>query len=562
MKRHFLSQWFYPQLWRSLQTYSFKKFSADLIAGLSVGIIALPLAIAFGIASGVKPEQGLYTAIIAGFLISFFGGSRVQVGGPTGAFVIIVYGIIQKYGYANLVVCTFMAGIILIAMGLLKMGALIKYIPQPVTSGFTSGIAVIIALVQVKDFLGLKMGALPVDFFEKIKVLIACFPTTHLPTLGVGILSLAFLFIWPRLITFKIPASLLVMIVGTLAIIFLKIPLETIGSRFGKVPNAFPHFTVPELSLAHVADLISPAFTIALLAAIESLLSAVVADGLIQDRHDSNTELIAQGIANVTVPFFGGIPATGAIARTVANIESGAQSPVAGIIHAITLLFIMLVAAPFAVYVPLVVLSAVLLKVAYNMGEWEEFKRLHRIPKSDAAVFLTTFTLTVLFDLTVAVEIGMILAAMLFIKKVSDNTQIIQITPETEAEGAHHSIHGKTIPDGVIIYDIYGTFFFGAAEKMEQTLQTLHQLPEILILRMHRVTVMDATALYALEVLVKKMKAAHKHVILSAPHTQPYFMMAQAGFIEKLDSYFIANDLDDALKKASHLLENPLPEKT
>ena len=560
MKPHSLSQRFYPQLWRCLPTYSFKKFSADLTAGLSVGIIALPLAIAFGIASGVKPEQGLYTAIIAGFLISFFGGSRVQVGGPTGAFVIIVYGIIQKYGYANLVICTFMAGIILVAMGLLKMGALIKYIPQPVTSGFTSGIAVIIALVQVKDFLGLKMDALPADFFEKVKLLIEYLPTTHLPTLVVGVLSLAFLFIWPRLITFKIPASLILMIGGTLAIILLKIPLETIGSRFGEVPNTFPRFVVPELSFAHLTDLISPAFTIALLAAIESLLSAVVADGLTQDRHDSNTELIAQGLANITVPFFGGIPATGAIARTVANIENGAQSPVAGLIHAMTLLIIMLVAAPFAAYVPLVILSAVLLRVAYNMGEWEEFKRLHRLPKSDAAVFLTTFILTVLFDLTIAVEIGMVLAAMLFIKKVSDNTQIIQITPETEAEGAHHSIHGKTIPEGVMIYDIYGTFFFGAAEKMEQTLQTLHQLPKILILRMHRVTVMDTTALYALEVLVKKMKAANKHVILSAPHTQPYFMMSQAGFIEKMGHNFIASDLDDALKKSEHLLREPLSE--
>lgn len=548
---------FSPALWKSLSTYSFKKFSTDLTAGLSVGIIALPLAIAFGIASGVKPEQGLYTAIVAGFLISFFGGSRVQIGGPTGAFVVIVYGIIQKYGYANLVICTIMAGVILVGMGLLKMGSLIKYIPQPVTSGFTSGIAVIIALVQVKDFLGLKMGPMPPDFFEKIHALIENIATFHIPTLLMGITALAFVFLWPRLVSYKIPASLVIMILGTLAVVFLKIPLETIGSRYGEVPNRFPLFTIPDLSLDHLAHLISPAFTIAVLAAIESLLSAVVADGIIQDRHDSNTELIAQGIANIAVPFFGGIPATGAIARTVANIENGAQSPVAGIVHAFTLLFIMLLAAPLAKFVPLVVLSAILLRVAYNMGEWEEFKRLHRIPKSDAAVFLTTFILTVIFDLTIAVEIGMILAAVLFIKKVSDNTQIVRITPETEAEGAHHSIHGKIIPEGVMIYDIYGTFFFGAAEKMEQTLQLLNQLPKILILRMHRVTVMDATALYALEVLVEKMKAQHNHVILSAPHTQPYFMMTQAGFIEKLGSYFVATDLDDALKKAKELLAPP-----
>ncbi|MEZ5405508.1 MAG: sulfate permease [Verrucomicrobiia bacterium] len=555
-----LTHWFYPALWKSLQHYSFKKFGTDLIAGLSVGIIALPLAIAFGIASGVKPEQGLYTAIIAGFLISFFGGSRVQIGGPTGAFVVIVYGIIQKYGYANLVICTIMAGIILVGMGLLKMGTLIKYIPQPVTTGFTSGIAVIIALVQVKDFLGLKMGVLPADFFEKIQALSENISTLHFPTVCIGISSLALLFILPRFVSYKIPASLLIMILGTLAVVLFKIPLETIGTRFGEVPNTFPQFAMPDLSLNHLANLISPAFTIAILAAIESLLSAVVADGIIQDHHDSNTELIAQGIANITVPFFGGIPATGAIARTVANIENNAQSPVAGIIHALTLLFIMLIAAPLAKFVPLVVLSAILLRVAYNMGEWEEFKRLHRIPKSDAAVFLTTFILTVVFDLTIAVEIGMILAAVLFIKKVSDNTQIVRITPETEAEGAHHSIHGKTIPEGVMIYDIYGTFFFGAAEKMEHTLQTLNQLPKILILRMHRVTVMDATALYALEVLVEKMIAQHNHVILSAPHTQPYFMMTQAGFIEKMGHDFVAVDLDDALKKAEHLLIKPTPE--
>jgi len=525
------------------------------MAGLTVGVLALPLAIAFGIASGVKPEQGIYTAIFAGFVISFLGGSKVQVGGPTGAFVVIVYGIIQQYGYANLVICTIMAGIILIAMGLLKMGMLIKYIPYPVTTGFTSGIAALIAISQVKDLMGLKMGPVPAEFFEKVHEL-GCHIGGFDPlTVALGLASLVILFAWPKAWAKKIPASIALLLFGTIVVSVLNLPVETIQTRFGSVPQSFPKITVPHLPMWHeIKSLISPAFTIAILAAIESLLSAVVADGMIQDRHDSNTELIAQGAANIVSPFFCGIPATGAIARTVANIESGAKSPVAGIIHAIALLVIVLVAAPLAQYIPLVCLSAILLRIAYNMGEWEEFKKLKKIPMSDALVFLTTFALTVIFDLTVAVEIGMVLAAMLFIRRVSDTTRITPVTPENEDESPSHSIHGKTIPEGVMVYQIDGTFFFGAAEKMEAVLQEMNHLPKVLVLRMHRVPAMDATALHALEVLVERMREFGNYVGLSGPHTQPYFMMTQAGFFDMLGHENVAGNLDDALERAKGII--------
>jgi sulfate permease, SulP family len=555
---------FRPKLFDTIGNYDLATFLKDLIAGVTVGIVALPLAMAFGIGSGVKPEQGLYTAIIAGFLISFFGGSKVQIGGPTGAFMVILYNINQKHGFDGLLLCGAMAGVILVLMGLFRMGTLIKYIPYPITSGFTSGIAVLIALNQVKDFLGLTIpGGIPADFTDKVAVLLRYLSTVNVGTFLFSISSLAIIVLWPRIVTRRIPGSIIALLVGTLAAVAVKtylggntefFRLETIGDKFGGIPSGLPAFHAPEITFARVKDLLPDAMTIALLAAIESLLCAVVADGLIGDRHDSNTELVAQGIANMVVPFFGGIAATGAIARTATNIENGGKTPIAGLIHALTLLLIVLIAAPLAKSVPLAILSAVTVMVAFNMGEWHEFTRLRKMPRSDAIVLVATFALTVIMDLTVAVEVGMVMAAFLFIKRVSETTQVTKVTPENEPEGAHHSLLGKEIPVGVMVYRIYGPFFFGAAEKLEEAFETTYDLPRVLILKMHTVPAMDATALNALESLFEKLRARHCHLILSAPHTQPFFMMTQAGFIDRLGNDNVTANLDDALDRSRVLL--------
>lgn len=538
-------------MWRG---YSTRKFLADLAAGLTLGVIALPLAMAFGIASGVTPQQGIYTAITAGFLISLMGGTRLSVGGPTGAFVVIVYGIVQTYGFEKLALCTMMAGILLILMGLLKIGTLIKFIPYPVTTGFTSGIAIIILISQIKDFLGLSIEKLPADFFQKIPVLWEKMPETHPVTLVLAAGSLVLLRLWPRLPFRRIPGPIVVLILGTLAAGVFQLPVATIGSQFGGIPSGFPAIQIPAISLSVMQELFQPAITIALLAAIESLLCAVVADGMTGDRHNANTELLGQGIANIVSPLFGGIPATGAIARTAANIQSGGVSPLSGMIHAGVLLLVILVAAPLAKFVPLASLSAILAAVALRMGEWREFSRLRKIPRADAAVFLATFLLTVTFDLTVAVEIGMLLAALLFIKRVTDTTVVHQVTPENEDEGERHSIAGKDIPDGVTIYRIAGPFLFGAADKLEDALIAANIRPKVVILRMRSVTSMDATALNALEMLVEKIKAQRGHVVICGAHTQPYFMMTQAGFLDEIGDDHVAADVDDALKIARSIL--------
>ncbi|MDX2079469.1 MAG: SulP family inorganic anion transporter [Terrimicrobiaceae bacterium] len=543
-----------PRLFAALRDYSPAKFGADLTAGLTLGVIALPLAMAFGIASGVTPEQGIYTGIVAGFLISFFGGTRLCIGGPTGAFVVIVYGIVQTYGFEKLVICTMIAGVLLVVMGLLKVGTLIKFIPYPVTTGFTSGIAVIILLSQVKDFLGVEAGALPVPFFDKISVLWSALPTLDVVTFALAAVSLVILRTWSRLPFRRIPAAIVVLVLGTAAVAIFQLPVATIGSQFGGIPSGLPGFRWPAWSLETATEMFQPAITIALLAAIESLLCAVVADGVTGDRHNANTELVGQGIANFVTPLFGGIPATGAIARTVANIQAGGVSPVSGIIHAMTLLGIVLVAAPLARFVPLAVLSAILVAVALRMGEWREFLRLGRIPRADAAVFLATFLLTIVFDLTVAVEIGMLLAAMLFIKRVTDTTVVSRVTDDNEDEGDQHSIAGKDIPDGVTIYRIAGPFLFGAADKLEDALLAANSRPRVVILRMRSVTSMDATALNALEMLVSKIRANGGHVIICGAHTQPFFMMTQAGFLDDLGNDHIARDVDEALAMARRIL--------
>jgi SulP family sulfate permease len=552
-----LSVPFQPKLFETLKGYSARDLAPDLIAGLTVGIVALPLAMAFAIASGVKPEAGIFTAVIAGLLISGLGGTRVCIGGPTGAFIVILYGIGVKYGLDNLAICTVMAGVFLLVMGLARLGTMIKYIPYPVTMGFTSGIAVLIFTTQIKDFFGLKVDKVPSEFIEKMKVLGEHFGTFQWPTVALAVASFAIITLWPKDWQRRVPGSIVALLAGTAVVALFQIPVETIGSKFGGIPQGLPTPRMPLLSWENIQHLFQPALTIALLAAIESLLCAVVADGMVDDRHDSNQELMAQGIANIVSPLFGGIAATSAIARTATNVKSGARSPVAGIVHALTLLGIILAAAPLAKFIPLATLSAVLVNVALHMGEWHNFSRLPRWPVSDAAVFLTAFVLTVVIDLTVAVEIGMVLAAMLFIKRSSETTQIMAVDESTETEGSHHSLVGKEIPKGVMVYRIFGAFLFGAADKLESALKRLKQEPDVLILRMRKVVAMDATGLNALEDLYERLHRKGKHLVLSAPHTQPLLVMEKAGFIERLGRENVCPHIDAALARAREILGLP-----
>jgi sulfate permease, SulP family len=553
---------FRPKLVDALKDYSAEKFLADLVAGITVGIVALPLGMAFAIASGVKPEAGIFTAVIAGFLISALGGSRVSIGGPTGAFVVIVYGIVQQYGFDGLLVCTMMAGVILLIMGFARFGTMIKYIPYPVTVGFTCGIAVLIFSTQIGDFFGLRLEKpMPSDFVQKLIVFGTHFRSIHWPTVALAVVSLLIIKLWPRKCARWVPGSIVALVFGTTLVAILQsahlpfaFDVTTIGSRFGGIPQQLPTLSVPTFDWNTIQQLFRPATTIALLAAIESLLCCVVADGMIDDRHDSNQELKAQGLANIITPLFGGFAATGAIARTAINVKNGGRSPIAGIIHACTLLVLILIAAPLAKYIPLATLSAVLVVVAYNMGEWHQFVRLPRWPKSDVAVFLTAFALTILIDLTVAVEIGMVLAAVLFIKRISETTQITAVDPTTETEGSHQSLIGKSVPDGVLIFRVFGAFFFGAADKLETALQRARRDPEILILRMRKVLAMDATGLNALEDLYEKLNRRGKHLILSGPHTQPLFVMDKAGFLDRIDRQNVCADIDAALERAREIL--------
>jgi SulP family sulfate permease len=556
---------FRPKLFETLKGYSLEKFLPDLVAGLTVGIVALPLAMAFAIASGVKPEAGIFTAVIAGFIISAFGGSRVAIGGPTGAFVVIVYGILQQYGASNLLLCTIMAGVILLIMGFAQLGTMIKYIPYPVTIGFTCGIAVLIFSTQIKDFFGLRLGdqPMPADFIDKLLVLGGHLKTIHWPTLILGVISVAIIISWPRRLARWVPGSIVALVLGTLAVCViqshllpahLRPDLNTIGKQFGGIPQSLPTFALPHFDWHDLQNLVRPATTIALLAAIESLLCCVVADGMIEDRHDSNQELIAQGLANIFSPLFGGIAATGAIARTATNVKNGGRTPVAGIVHAAVLLIVILIAAPLAKYIPLATLSAVLIVVAWNMGEWHQFARLRKWPKSDAAVFLTSFGLTILVDLTVAVEIGMVLAAVLFIKRISETTQITAVDQSTDTEGSQHSLVGKTIPNGVLVFRVFGAFFFGAADKLETALHRARQEPKILILRMRKVLAMDATGLNALEDLHDKLRKRGKYLLLSGPHSQPLFVMDKAGFLDRLGRENVCAHIDAALERANEIL--------
>jgi sulfate permease, SulP family len=549
--KDYLKGVFRPRSLELLRGYSRKRLLGDVMGGVTVGLIALPLALALGVASvpfGAvtpfpAPAVGLFTAIIAGFIVSALGGSRVQIAGPTAAFMPIVLLIIERYGYDGLLLATLMAGCILVLMGLARLGAVIKFIPYPVTSGFTTGIAISIMVSQAPDFLGITGGAPPPrQFLDKLPWFWAHLPAINPVAAGTGVACALFIYFWPRFGWNRLPG----IIVASVAIALLGWShahgVTTVGMRFGPraIPSSFPPFTVPVVTLERIRGLIAPAFTIALLGAIESLLSAVVADGLINDRHNANTELIAQGLANIACPFFCGLPATGAIARTSANIRSGGTSPVAGIVHSLTLLAIVLAFSRYAQFVPMAAIGAVLIMVALRMGEWHELARLRRMPLSDAAVLVTTLTLTVVFDLTIAVQVGMLLAALLFI--------------HDELETQEQVARGKEIPEGVLVYRIFGPFFFGAAEKMEDALEGMGALPRALILRMQLVPAMDSTALNALESISERLHAKGGVLILSGPHRQPLLMMSQAGFIDRVGRRNICAHFDDAMERAREVL--------
>ena len=545
-----------PKLFTTLKDYNKKQFMADATAGVIVGIVALPLAIAFAIASGVTPEKGIITAIIAGFIVSAFGGSRVQIGGPTGAFIIIVYGIIQNYGVTGLTIATIMAGVILVIMGLARFGSLIKFIPYPVVVGFTSGIALLIFSTQIKDFFGLQIKEIPSEFHEKWIAYFSAVPTINYYVLGIALLSLLIMIFWPK-VTHKIPGSLVAIIVATVLVMVFHLPVDTIGSKYGEIPSNLPAPHLITINLALIKNLIAPATVIALLAAIESLLSAVVADGMIGGKHRSNMELIAQGLANIVTPLFGGIPATGAIARTATNIKNGGRTPVAGIIHALTLLLIMLFFGSYAKLIPMATLAAILIIVSYNMSEWHAFKTLLKSPKSDIIVLLTTFFLTVIFDLTVAIEIGMVLAVLLFMKRMAEVSNVSVITRELEDEEDlpdANAIDKKLIPVGVEVFEINGPFFFGAASKFKEEMRVIEEPPKVRIIRMRNVPAVDATGLQTIKDFYYDAKKKGTHIILSGVHTQPLYAMTQAGIFDLVGEENIYGNIDDALDRAREIL--------
>lgn len=548
-----------PKLFTTLRNYSKQQFISDATAGVIVGIVALPLAIAFGIASGVTPEKGIITAIIAGFVISFFGGSRVQIGGPTGAFIIVVYEIVQQYGTTGLAIATIMAGIILVIMGLVKFGSLIKFIPYPVVVGFTSGIALLIFSTQIKDFFGLQLKDVPAEFHEKWLAYFQYFSTFNYNVVIIALLALLIMILWPR-ITHKIPGSLIAIIATTVIVIVFELPVDTIGSRFGEISSNLPSPNFYKIDLGVIRNLIGPATVIAILAAIESLLSAVVADGMIGGKHRSNMELVAQGLANIITPVFGGIPATGAIARTATNIKNGGRTPVAGIFHSITLLLIMLFFGSYAKLIPMATLAAILVVVAYNMSEWRAFKSLLKSPKSDVVVLVTTFLLTVIFDLTIAIEIGMVLSVLLFMKRMSEVSNVSVITRELEDEEDKpdpNATDKKKIPEEVEVFEINGPLFFGAAKKFKDAMSIIEKPPKVRIIRMRNVPAIDATGLQTLKDFYNDSKKHKTHMILSGVHTQPLYAMTQAGIFDLYGEENIHGNIDDALDRAREILGLP-----
>jgi SulP family sulfate permease len=546
-----------PKLVTALKTYNRQQAVADVTAGIIVGVVALPLAIAFAIASGVGPQAGLYTAIIAGFLISALGGSRVQIGGPTGAFVVIVYGIVQQYGIDGLTVATMMAGVILIVLGVWKLGGAIKFIPAPVVTGFTSGIAVIIFSGELRDFFGIKMPGVPADFIAKVEAYAAHADAMTPSAVAVGALTLAILVLWPR-VSRKIPAPFVALVVTTALVQLAHLPVETIGSRFGGIDASFPVPHLPTVALHDLSRLVAPAFAIAMLGGIESLLSAVVADGMIGGRHRSNMELVAQGVANVITPLFGGIPATGAIARTATNIKAGGRTPVAGIVHSITLLMITLFFGRWAALIPMATLAGILVVVAYHMSEWRTFRAMLTAPRSDVVVLLVTFGLTVLVDLTVALGVGMVLASFMFMKKMAEATHVTAVTDMfgddgADADEAGIGTHGA-VEAGVQIYEIDGPFFFGAAETFKETMGSIERAPKVLILRMRRVGLLDATGIALITDLLKKGKRDGTALILSEVDSQPMAAMTRSGLYDVVGAANFANGITEALARAHEIV--------
>ena len=548
---------FRPKLLDCLPGYNRAQFGKDLASGITVGVLALPLAMAFAIASGVSPTAGIWTAIVAGFLTAALGGSRVQIGGPTGAFIPIIYGIVAMHGFVNLLGATMLAGFFLLAMGLARMGQLIRFIPVTVVIGFTNGIAVVIFLAQLKDFFGLQIDNLPAEFFHRIKTLAAYAHTVDLPTLGLASACFVFLLSYNKLaqkiaILRRAPGPLAVLVVGTLVSFLFELPVETIGSRFNGIPQEMPDFGLPALSIHDLGKLISPAITIALLGAIESLLSARVADSQIDDRHDPNQELVAQGLSNIAAPLFGGFAATGAIARTTTNVKTGGRTPIAGIIHAIVLLGIVLLAAPLAAYVPLATLSAIVMVVAINMGEWHEFAELKRYSYNYRIILLSTFLVTVLFDLTIAVELGMVLASLFFIYRMSDLTRVERL-PLAELS----MMPGFLNPDGaprVVAYSVYGSLFFGAIHKLEALLDPAENHPEVVILEMQHLLSMDTTGMEGLESLCKNLHKRGCALILCNLNTQPESLIRRSGFGDEVGPNNLCSDLYSALARARQLL--------
>ena len=537
-----------------LREYNRHNFLSDLIAGLTVGLVALPLAMAFAISSGVPPQSGIYCAVVAGFLISALGGSKTQIGGPTGAFVVIVGGIVLKYGIEGLYIVTGMAGVLLVIMGVTGFGSAVKFIPRPVVLGFTNGIAVLIASTQIKDFCGLNVAHVAADFPGRMEILAAHWNTFSWPSLLLALGTLAVILITPKLTT-RVPGTITALFLGTLTAILLKLPVETIGTRFGGIPSGLPHLDIPPFQIGMVHSLLGPAMTVAMLGAIESLMSAVVSDRMSNDKHNPNVELIGQGIANIVSPMFGGLPATGAIARTATNIRSGAQSPVAGMIHALTLLAILLFAAPLAKFIPLPVLAAILMMVSYNMGEWREVPEILKLTVSDISVWIVTFLLTVFADLTVAVEAGMILATLLFIRKVTITTTVSQVTDAYVDEGRVHILQDKTIPDYLRIFRIHGPFLFGATEKIEAIYGHIRELPPIVILRLRNMTAIDATGLKALEDIADALHKSGRSLILCGAREQPALLMKKADFEDHVGAENICPNVEAALERAKSLYE-------
>ncbi len=544
----------WPRSIQCLRGYNRKTFFSDLIAGITVGLVALPLGMAFAIASGLSPQSGLYCAIVTGFLISALGGSKTQVGGPTGAFVVVVLGIVVQHGVSGLFMCTMIAGVLLVLLGLTGMGAAVKFFPQPVILGFTNGIAILIASTQVKDFLGLKVERIPGEFLARMAWVGQHLDEFSWPATLLAVASVATILLVNRFLK-RIPGTIVALVLGTVAVALFNLPVETIGSRFGGIPSGLPQLHIPKFRPDLIPVLFPAALTIALLGAIESLMSAVVADRMSNDKHNPNTELVAQGIANIASPLFGGLPATGAIARTATSIRSGAKTPVAGMIHALVLLAIVLFGASLAKHIPIAVLAAILMVVSYNIGEWKEIRPLLRLSKADISVWAITFALTVFADLTIAVEVGMLLAALLFIRKVTQTTTVSEVTADYVDDGRVHVLQDKEIPDYAVIIRIHGPFLFGTADKLEEATRDLKRFPPIVILRLRNMTAIDATGLAALEDLADRLHASGRHLILCGAREQPARLMHQAEFERHVSRENICPHVQAALERAGQIYD-------